>query len=98
MTNDQERALQELSDLSQEFERAFKEFEREEEAYWNSLTKEQQLMVFCCVARRLCNGELVTKGSYRYVLYEVFGFGPEAYVRAQMAGFLSLHNAIDPDY
>jgi hypothetical protein len=27
-------------------------------------------------------------------LYEVFGFGPEAYAPAQMAGYLEIHNAI----
>ena len=68
--------------------------EDEQEQYWNSLSKEQQLNAFCAVVRRIYKGELEDNGTYRYILYNIFGFGPEAYVQAQIAGFLSLHNAI----
>lgn len=84
-------ALQEFSDI---FTKAMQDIEDESEKYWNSLTKEQQLDVFCAVSRRIMKGELEDKGSYRYVLYDVFDFGPEAYAPAQMAGYLSIHNAI----
>jgi hypothetical protein len=57
-------------------------------------SKEQQLNAFCAVVRRIYKGELEDKGTYRYVLYNIFGFGPESYVPAQMAGFLGLHNSI----
>lgn len=80
---------------------AFKEatdaMEKQSEDFWNSLTKEQQLDAFCAVVRRIYQGELIEHGSYRYVLYNVFEFGPEAYVPAQMAGYLGVHNAIMPD-
>lgn len=69
-------------------------FKAEQEDFWNSLSKEQQLKAFCAVVRRLVDGELDKQGTYRYVLYETFGFGPNAYVPAQMAGFLELHNSI----
>ena len=46
------------------------------------------------MCRRIVKGDLEDKGTYRYVLYSVFGFGPEAYVRAQMAGYLTIHNSI----
>lgn len=84
-------ALQEFSDI---FTKAMQDIEDESEKYWNSLTKEQQLDVFCAVSRRIVKGELKDKGSYRYVLYDVFDFGPEAYAPAQMAGYMSIHNAI----
>ena len=71
-----------------------KEMQKEQEEYWNSLTKEQQLMAFCAISRRIVDGEIKQKGTYRYVLYDVFGFGPEAYMPAQVAGYLSIHNAI----
>ena len=77
-----------------EFNRIFKEIESEQEQYWNSLTKEQQLKCFCAVARRIYEGDIEKQGSYRYVLYQVFDFGPEAYAQAQMAGYLAIHNAI----
>jgi len=46
------------------------------------------------VSRRIYKGEIEDKGTYRWVLYDVFGFGPEAYAPAQMAGYLSIHNSI----
>ena len=83
-----------LPQIDNEFNRAFKLLEQEQEQYWNSLSKEDQLKCFCAVARRIHQGEIEKQGTYRYVLYEVFGFGPEAYAQAQMAGYLSIHNSI----
>ena len=94
MDENTEKALQEMSEISQRFEAAMKAEEEHQEQYWNSLSKEQQLMVFCAISRRIFDGEIKQGGSYRYVLYDVFGFGPEAYVPAQCAGYLSIHNAI----
>ena len=89
-----EKALQELSEISERFQESMKAEEEHQEQYWNSLSKEQQLMAFCAISRRIFDGEIKQGGSYRYVLYDVFGFGPEAYVPAQCAGYLEIHNAI----
>lgn len=89
-----EKAMQELAEISERFQAAMKEDEERQEQYWNSLTKEQQLMVFCAISRRILDGEIKQGGSYRYVLYNVFGFGPEAYVPAQCAGYMEIHNAL----
>jgi hypothetical protein len=89
-----EKAMQELSEISERFQEAMKAEEEHQEQYWNSLSKEQQLMVFCAVSRRIFDGEIKQGGSYRYVLYDVFRFGPEAYVPAQMSGYMEIHNAI----
>lgn len=83
--------LNEISDL---FNEAMEELKTEQEAFWNSLSKEDQLKAFCAVVRRIHKGDIEDKGSYRYVLYQVFDFGPESYVQAQMAGYLTLHNCI----
>lgn len=83
-----------LAEVSEAFNEAMAEIEADEEHYWNTLSKEDQLKCFCAVARRIYKGEIVDKGSYRYVLYNTFGFGPEAYAPAQMAGYLAIHNAI----
>ena len=85
---------QKWQDASDQFNEVMKLIENESEEYWNSLSKEQQLKVFCAVSRRIYKGEIEERGSYRYVLYQVFGFGPEAYAPAQMSGYLSIHNAI----
>lgn len=89
-----EDLLESLQELSEIFNKAMKEIEEDQEQFWNSLSKEDQLKAFCAVSRRICEGEIVKRGSYRYVLYQVFGFGPESYVQAQDAGYLSIHNAI----
>ena len=62
----------------------------------NTLLRTQQ-HAFCCIVRRIVKGELDEQGSYRYVLYNVFGWGPEAYATALDAGYMSLHNSIYPD-
>lgn len=84
----------EWQDISNEFMAAMKQQEQASEKYWNSLSKEDQLKAFCAVVRRIYEGELVKGGSYRYVLYEVFGFEPNAYAPAQMAGYLDIHNQL----
>jgi hypothetical protein len=88
------KALDELSEIGQRFQKIIDAMEKEQEEYWASLSSEQQLMAFCAVSRRIYDGEIKQKGTYRYVLYNVFGFGPEAYMPAQCAGYLEIHNAI----
>ena len=89
-----EEALVKMASFSQAFNDAMNGIKNEEEAYWKSLTVDQQMAAFNCVIRRLYDGEINEQRSYRGVLYDVFGFGPESYARAQMAGFLAIHNAI----
>ena len=86
--------LDKLEEASKVFNETMKELEDKSEHYYNSLTKEQQLDVFCAISRRIYRGEIEEQGSYRYVLYQVFGFGPEAYAQAQLAGYLAIHNSI----
>ena len=91
--------LENLNEIRDVFQKIIEEQKQEQDEFWNSLTKDQQLLAFCSVVRRICGGELVDRGSYRYVLYQTFGFGPEAYMAAQEAGYLELHNSIkDPEY
>lgn len=96
MENDEkvEAALRELSELSQKFEALMEEDKKDQEAFWASLSKEEQLKAFCAVSRRIHEGEIEKRGTYRYVLYDVFGFGPESYLQAQLSGYLDIHNCI----
>ena len=82
-----------LNEVSKDFIDYLNEVEVQEEEFWSSLTQEEQLCAFNSVMRRLHKGELQEQGSYRYILYDVFGFDEDAYMRAQSAGFLELHNA-----
>jgi len=86
--------LEDFKEIGKIFNEVMKQTENDSEAYWNSLSQDEQLKVFCAVSRRIHKGEIVDKGSYRHVLYSVFGFGPEAYAQAQCSGYLSIHNAI----
>jgi len=70
------------------------ELEEDHSKFWNGLSKDDQLKAFCSVMRLLYKAELEEHGSYRYILYDVFGFGSESYVQAQVSGFLAIHNAI----
>ena len=70
------------------------ELEEDHSKFWNSLSKDDQLKAFCSVMRLLHKAELEEHGSYRYTLYDVFGFGHESYAQAQLSGFMAIHNAI----
>lgn len=85
-------------ELTNAFSSAMNQIEAEQETFWNSLSKEDQLKVFCAVVRRIYEGEIVDEGSYRHVLYSTFGFGPEAYAPAQCAGYLTIHNLLVKPY
>lgn len=89
--------MNEFKEIADTFKARMKQLEEDQEKFWSSLSKEEQLKVFCCVVRRIYEGEVVNPRSYRGVLYDVFEFGPEAYAQAQCAGFLSLHNSIMND-
>ena len=81
-------------EASKVFIEAMKEIEDEQESWWNSLSKDDQIKAFCCISRRIYQGEIVEHRSYRGMLYSIMGFGPEAYVQAQDAGYLEIHNSI----
>lgn len=84
--------LSELSEIQEDIE---KQFGAEMDEWWNGLSKDDQMKAFYSVVKRVVDGELVQKGSYRYILYEIFGFGPESYMIALNAGFMALHNSIE---
>jgi hypothetical protein len=94
MDEQREKAMKALAAASEAFTKAMKSIEEEEEAWWDGLSEEDQLKALCCVSRRIYKGEIEEGRSYRGVLYDTFGFGPEAYARAQLSGYLSIHNAI----
>ena len=81
-------------ELHNSFQRWEVELEQDHDKFWNSLSKDDQLKAFCSVMRRLYKAEIQERGSYRYTLYDAFGFGHESYVQAQVSGFLAIHNAI----
>jgi hypothetical protein len=91
---DREKALQELSDISQQFEKARLEREVQNDVWWNSLTEEERENAFYAVCKRIHKGDLQDNGSYRYVLYDTFGFDHGMYVDGMNCGYMAIHNAI----
>lgn len=84
-----------LAEVREYYEKSAEVNHAKEENMWESLSSEEQLDVFCAVVRRIVQAELIDKGTYRYTLYSVFKFGPEAYGRAMDAGYFDLHNSIE---
>lgn len=64
------------------------------EAFWNNLTPQDKLKAFYAVTKRIHEGDLQDGGSYRYVLYNTFGFGPEAYSLGMESGYFDIHNSM----
>ena len=83
-----------LHESGRALQRAADDWQQMANSYYSSLEPEEQLWAFCAVVEKLCQGELDEGRSYRGILYDTFGWGPEAYAAAQHAGFLGLHNSI----
>jgi hypothetical protein len=62
--------------------------------FWESLTYDQKCDAFHAVVARIVQGDIKEKGSYRYVLYDVFNFDMDMYVRGMDCGYMTLHNSI----
>lgn len=92
-----DKLQQDLEELSDAFKTAFDKLEQEQEAYWNSLSKEDQLKAFCAVVRRIHQAEIVDQGTYRHALYLVLKPMVRRCVWPQMAGYLTIHNQIYSD-
>ena len=94
---DREKALEKLSELSQVMEDQKLRFESKLDDWWNSLPEHEREWAFYSVVKRIYQGEIVDKGTYRYVLYDIFGFDAGMYALGMDCGFMALHNSIMND-
>lgn len=92
--SDKEDALDKLAELRQIMEESRKQYEKENDAWWNSLTEEEREDAFYAVVKRIHKAEIEDQGTYRWALYDVFGFDPGMYMRGMDCGYMALHNAI----
>ncbi len=87
-----------LHEILQQLDGMYKEvesiWEKDSNAYWASLDQETKMLAFFAVMKRVYQGEIVEGRSYRGILYDIFGFGPEAYAMGMFCGFFDIHNAI----
>jgi hypothetical protein len=89
-----EEALTKLAELGQEMERGRKLYEHDNDTWWDGLTEKEREDAFYAVCKRIHRGDIIDDGSYRYVLYDVFGFDPGMYGAGMDCGYMAIHNAI----
>jgi len=89
-----EKALDALAELSQEMEKHRKQYEADNDAWWNGLTEKEREDAFYAVCKRIWQADGIDNGTYRYGLYDVFGFDPGMYARGMDCGYMAIHNAI----
>jgi len=94
MMSDTEKFLSSLSQIGEQMEEERKAYEAENDAWWNALSQREREDAFYAVVKRIYQGEIVEQGSYRYVLYDIFGFDASMYMRGMDCGYMTLHNAI----
>lgn len=85
---------EEYQELIQKIEQSTKLYDNECDVWWEDLTYEEKLKAFHSVVKRIVQAELKDKGTYRWALYNVFGFGPDAYSLGMDCGYMDLHNSI----
>lgn len=91
---DKNKFLETVTKIGQEMEKARDEYEKENDAWWNGLTEQEREDAFYAVCKRIWKADGEERGSYRYGLYDVFGFDPGMYGRGMDCGYMSIHNAI----
>lgn len=69
-------------------------FAKEANTFWDGLSYEDKLKAFYSVCKRIHKGDVIDRGSYRYVLYDTFGFDFDAYTIGMDCGYLDIHNYI----
>jgi len=76
------------------FEEAEKQYGEDCDQFWKNLSEEDRLKAFFSVCKRINQGDIVDERSYRGVLYNAFGFGPEAYSIGMWCGYDDIHRTI----
>jgi hypothetical protein len=94
MTDKKEELLSALEEIREAQQKARAEYEAKNEEWWNGLTEEEREDAFYAVTKRMYKAEVVDRGTYRWALYDVFGFDPGMYGRGMDCGYMSLHNII----
>lgn len=76
------------------FQEASEAYEADADNFWKNLSEEDKLYAFYSVCKRIYEGNVERRGSYRYVLYDVFNFGLESYMVGLECNYMQLHNFI----
>lgn len=87
-------ASPEFAEFSRQQQEADALYAAECEKYWDGLSYDDKLMAFSSVVKRIVKGDIKDRGSYRYVLYDVFGFDMDSYGIGMQCGYMDLHNSV----
>ena len=91
---DKKSLLDTIAKDSEQFEKLIQQEAVEMDQWWDGLSQKDQMRAFYSVVKRLVKGDITDRGSYRYVLYDVFGFEAESYMLGMNCGYMTLHNSI----
>jgi hypothetical protein len=92
--SDKKSLLESLSELGEQHEESRLRYEAENDAWWDSLSEEEREDAFYAVVKRIHKAEIIDRGTYRYALYDVFGFDAGMYGLGMDCGYMTLHNSI----
>ena len=87
-------ASPEFAEFARQQQEADARYAADCEKYWDSLSYDDKLMAFSSVVKRIVKGDLKDRGTYRYVLYDVFGFDMDSYGIGMQCGYMALHNSV----
>ena len=91
---DKDKLLDTISKIGETMREAMEEHEKKNDEWWNNLTEQEREDAFYAVCKRIWQADGKDGGSYRYALYDVFGFDPGMYALGMECGYMSIHNAI----
>lgn len=91
---DKKELLEGLDTLREIQQAARDEYEAKNDAWWNGLTEEEREDAFYAVIKRMHKAEVQDRGTYRWALYDVFGFDPGMYGRGMDCGYMDMHNML----
>jgi hypothetical protein len=94
MSNNSIFDSEEMNRLHIVYKEAHEAYDANAEKYWNDLSYDDKLMVFYIVTKRIHKGDVIDRGSFRYVLYDTFGFDMDSYLVGMDSGYMEVHNAI----
>jgi hypothetical protein len=75
-------------------EEALEQYEQKAKEYFQSLDVDNQHLLFFHITKVIFENYFKDNGSYRGLLYDKFGFGPETYGLGMDSGMFTLHNSI----
>jgi hypothetical protein len=97
MSEEKKTLLEQVSELSETWNEQADQYESACNQFWDALPYDDKLMAFYSVCKRIHKGDIIDNGSYRYVLYEIFGFEPDAYMIGMECNYMEIHNSIVTD-